>query len=228
MKETLRRKIKASFLGIFFVSLLFGSKSTIKQEPKQVKQESEEKATIVANDNEFVMTPNTVDYEQMEKIETETIIKEAQDKIANLDKSNLQKWFKKYKKITKEYSDYIDPPESIYDCYSSTEISYMQRCIETETYQADFESKTHVASVILNRINSKEWSNDPIEIVTSKNQFAYGRTNITKSTKLALEYSFMIEDTAQGCIGFRSDCSPMEWNGWNYIFTDKCGHNFYK
>ena len=59
------------------------------------------------------------------------------------------------------------------------------------------------------------------------NQFAYYRKEISDSTVLALEYAFMIEDTTNGSIGFRSDKLVDGWNGWEYVFTDG-KHYFYK
>ena len=41
------------------------------------------------------------------------------------------------------------------------------------------------------------------------------------------EYAYY-EDTTNGCIAFRSDCSPNEWNSWTKQFTDESGHTFYK
>ena len=137
-------------------------------------------------------------------------------------------WFILYKSTQEEYDDYLDSPESIYDYFTDEQIVMMQKCIETETYQCSFEAKVNVACVILNRVEHDEYPTDPVEIITSKNQFAYSRNNITEDTILALEYAFMIEDTTNGCIAFRSDCSPNEWNGWTKQFTDDSGHTFYK
>ena len=66
------------------------------------------------------------------------------------------------------------------------------------------------------------------ELITQNNQFSYGRDNISDSTVYALLYAYMIKDTTNGCIAFRSDCSPNEWNGWAKQFTDESGHTFYK
>ena len=104
----------------------------------------------------------------------------------------------------------------------------MLKCIETEAHEASFDCKVNVANVILNRIKSDQFPTDPVELITQKNQFAYGRNNISDSTVYALLYAYMVEDTTNGCIAFRSDCSPNEWNGWTKQFTDESGHTFYK
>lgn len=143
------------------------------------------------------------------------------------DKDKLT-WFILYKSMQEKYSDYIGVSESVYNYFTEDQITMMWKCIETETYQCSFNAKVNVACVILNRIEHDIFPTDPIEIITSPNQFAYGRNNITEDTKLALEYAFMIEDTTDGCIAFRSDCSPNTWLGLTKQFTDESGHTFYK
>lgn len=144
--------------------------------------------------------------------------------LKTLDK---KEYLTQYNNIINDYNIF-DLSETIYDYYTEEEITYMWKCIETETFQSDFNSKVNVACVILNRIENENFPLDPIDIITNNNQFAYGRNIITEDTKLALEYAFMIEDTTSGCIAFRSDISPKTWNGWEYQFTDDAGHHFYK
>lgn len=142
--------------------------------------------------------------------------------------TDKQTWFILYKSMQEKYSEYIGASDSIYDYYTDEQIRMMWKCIETETYQSSFDSKVNVACVILNRVEHDMFPTDPIDIITDENQFAYGRNVITDETKLALEYAFMIEDTTDGCIAFRSDSSPNTWNGWAKQFTDESGHTFYK
>ena len=153
---------------------------------------------------------------------------EFQEIIEPLKNTNKKEWFILYKSMQEYYIDYIDPSETVYDYFTEEQIAIMQKCIETETYQCPFDAKVNVACVILNRVEHEQFPTDPIEIITGKNQFAYSRGDITEDTKLALEYAFSIEDTTNGCIAFRSDCSPNEWNGWTKQFTDESGHTFYK
>ena len=164
---------------------------------------------------------NITNNKELEVLRIQSII----EPLKEIDK---RAWFILYKSIQEEYSDYLDPPESIYDYFTDEQVVMMQKCIETETYQCSFEAKVNVACVILNRVEHDEYPTDPIEIITAKNQFAYDRNNVTEDTILALEYAFMIEDTTNGCIAFRSDCSPDTWNGWEKQFTDESGHTFYK
>ena len=58
-----------------------------------------------------------------------------------------------YKDLVNEYSEWVEAPKTIYDVFSPDEIYLMQRCVETETFQRDFNSKCNVASVIFNRLN---------------------------------------------------------------------------
>lgn len=138
-----------------------------------------------------------------------------------------KEWFIAYKDLIEEYSEWVDPPETIYDYYTEDEIYLMQRCIETETFEADFDSKVNVASVILNRIESDEFANEVSEIIV-KGQFAFGRENISEDTVLALEYAFMIGDTTNGALYFHSKPKTETFNGAEFIFTDTAGHHFYK
>ena len=172
---------------------------------------------------EAIMTAreNAINNKYEEILRLQTIIETIKD-------DNKEIWFILYKTIQEEYNDYLDQSESVYDYFTEEQIAIMQRCIETETYQCSFEAKVNVACVILNRIEHDEFPTDPIDIITAYNQFAYGRNNVTEDTILALEYAFMIEDTTNGCIAFRSDCSPDTWNGWEKQFTDESGHTFYK
>lgn len=111
--------------------------------------------------------------------------------------------------------------------YTETDITYMWRCVETETYGADFESKTHVASVIINRVDNGGFGSSPYEVITSPYQFAYFRTSISDSTKEAVDYVLMNGDTARGALFFHSNKTTATFCGRSLIFTDSCGHNFY-
>ena len=137
-------------------------------------------------------------------------------------------WFQLYYNALFNIYELDDLPETPYDVFTEREITMMLKCIETETHEASFDCKVNVANVILNRVESEQFPTDPVELITQNNQFAYGRDNISDSTVYALLYAYMIEDTTNGCIAFRSDCSPNEWNGWAKQFTDESGHTFYK
>lgn len=70
--------------------------------------------------------------------------------------------------IVDKYSKYVDAPESLEDYYTDAQIQIMLKCIETETFEAPFDAKVNVASVILNRLNRDEFPTDPIKLITDK------------------------------------------------------------
>ena len=104
---------------------------------------------------------------------------------------------------------------------------YLERMVETETYGADMMSKTHVASVALNRLDAGNWGSSVQAIITAKNQFAYFRTSISDSTREAVDYVLMYGDTAQGALYFHSGGYTSTFCGRPCIFGDDVGHYFY-
>ena len=133
-------------------------------------------------------------------------------------------WYLEYKELRLKYNDYI-PYKTIYDEVLESEIYIMQRCVETEVYQKGFIPKCNVVSVILNRAIANHTTAE--EVVTKPRQFAYWRTEISETTKLAVEYVYEFGDTTNGAYAFRSDIMPMKWYDWTYQFSDGC-HHFYK
>lgn len=164
---------------------------------------------------------------------TNKIIKEEQSQNITLEEKVMaineiegtKEWFICYLEIIEQYNN---PYRSdLHDFFTEEEIYLIERTIETECYEQDFMSRVNVANVILNRYWDGSFGKSIEEIITSPNQFCYGRTEITEDTKLALQYAFFIEDTTNGSIAFRSDCCPETWYGWEYLFTDDAGHSFY-
>lgn len=209
--------------------MTLSSKQTKIDELKQKTIDLEKKLQNYENNNEELKSENEQLYNMLNqsmeanRLNVITVL----DYIEPLKDLDKLEYFKNYKQVIFNNSNLIDPPETIYDIYSTEEIYVMLKCIETETYQCPFDAKVNVACVILNRINHNKFPSNPIDVVTSPNQFAYYRKEISDSTVLALEYAFMIEDTTNGSIGFRSDKLVDGWNGWEYVFTDG-KHYFYK
>ena len=166
----------------------------------------------------------------IEEIEEYVAIElDVQEQIAQISAENNLEWFIAYKEIFSNYSSEIfDKPETIYDYFTEEEIYLIQRAVETECYQAGFDAKCNVASVILNRYYSGLFGETIKDIITSPKQFAYGRKKITEDTILAVEYAFEIEDPTNGAIGFHSNKKTKTFNGWEYVMTDQVGHHFYK
>ena len=139
-----------------------------------------------------------------------------------------KEWFLEYKKLIKEYEEWCDPPETVFDVFTEEEVNLICRVVETECYDQNFDSKANVASVVFNRLESGDFGDSITEIITKKKQFVYGREKITEDTILAVQYAFEIEDTTDGCVGFRSKKHPKEWYNWELQFIDEAGHGFYK
>lgn len=114
--------------------------------------------------------------------------------------------------------------------YTDEEIYLIERVVETETYQCSFDAKTHVASVVINRLNvdGQRFGKSIKKIVTSKNQFCYGRKKISNSTKEAVEYVIQNGDTAQGALFFKSGHKTKRFSGGKFVFQDDAVHYFYK
>lgn len=186
-------------------------------------------STNTKNSNKYMADSSKQIGTKKINIDYKKVYNDLQKKVKALDSSDKKEWFIGYKEIVSEFCNFFDTPESIYDYYSDYEIKLICRTVETECYQADFDSKCNVASVILNRIKQEETFGDTIEdVITKRNQFAYGRVNISEDTILAVEYAFMIGDTTNGCIAFHSNSKSETFNGWSYVFTDKVGHHFYR
>lgn len=135
----------------------------------------------------------------------------------------------KNKQETVEDTSTIIYPD-LYTDFTEEEIYLIQRVVETETYTADIESKMNIVSVVFNRFNhpNKKYGKDIIDIITSPNQFAYWRTEISETTIQAVENVYKYGDTTGGCIAYRSDKHPQYWYGWELQFIDSVGHGFYK
>ena len=166
-------------------------------------------------------------------------IDEALLKLNTLDKSNKEDWFKNYKAIQEEYSDWIDKDETIYDYFNQDELELLFRIVETEVRgDENFDEKVNVASVIFNRIGHEDFPMTLTDILTQRSpspQFssyisgAYKNVEVTDTTILACEYAFQIGDTTNGALYFDST-NGHSWADRNreYIFTDAVGHSFYR
>ena len=201
--------------GMFFISGIASFELDIARQKAERDMEREAEVEVIEEEPEVVEIPPTreelmfQDFDALSKIE---------------DKKD---WYLAYKGFLEDYPEF-DRGSTIYDRYTEEEIYLMQRVIETEVYGCDFEAKTHVASVILNRIEgNNNFPDDATTVCTAAGQFVYSRKQISEDTKLALEYVAEIEDTTNGALYFNS-MEPMEsWNGRPRIFTDHVGHSFY-
>lgn len=177
-----------------------------------------------------------IHYEPIENLVVEVIENTNKNAIEKMDSEinrincidDKKEWFITYKNIAREYENYFDPPETIYDCFSEKELILLFHVVQAEIGDKySFEQKVNVASVIFNRIKHERFPNSLSGILVA-NQFAtisdgrYKEVEVSEETVLACEYAFQIEDTTGGCLFFDSN------NRLNYRFMFFDGaHNFY-
>lgn len=137
-------------------------------------------------------------------------------------------WYIEYKKLIKHFKKWLkEVPEDITDVYTEEEIRYIERMVETETHGCSFEAHVNVANVIFNRVEHPKFPNNPKAVVTSPGQFCYGKTKITESVKLAVEYAYLFPDTTNGAIYFHSGAKTRTFNRKPLVHQDDAVHYFY-
>lgn len=123
--------------------------------------------------------------------------------------------------------------KTLYDTYSSSELELLFRIVEAEATDYNIECKSHVASVIFNRLKIGWWDGDLTKNLMANRQFEvvtngrYKRITVTEETIRACEIAFE-NDTAQGALFFDSTKGG-SWAHANreYLFKDDA-HWFYK
>ena len=202
---------------IFLASLINFTKPAEAQEEIITPIEIEETVVIVA---EVIEEPEEVEI---------TIEDEINQHIAELDtfKEDKQTYLIKYYEVINEYSEYYGTPVVVSDIYTAEEIDLMCRCIMTEIGGGSFDAKVNVAQVILNRINSEKFPNDPTSVITAANQFAYGSKGYDTSILQALEYAYLFgSEEVKDALFFQSMGYMEEWNGRELKWFDSY-HYFY-
>ena len=189
-----------------------------------------EDMTLVIEESISKAQVDVISKRQLDKIQ------EAVTEINALDTSDTKEWFKNYKEIEREYSEWVDTDESIYDYFNSYELELLFRIVETEVRgDKNFNEKVNVANVIFNRIKHEDFPVDLTEVLTEYPQFSsytsgtYKTVEVTETTRLACEYAFQFPDTTYGALYFDST-NGHSWADRNreYIFTDVVGHSFYR
>lgn len=192
------------------------------------KNDTEKTEKVVIQPISIVASDITYEIENVKEDPVEIAIAEMQTKMDEIEsiEDNME-WFIAYKEIVYKYTKWIDPPETVFNYFEPDEVMLICRTVETECYQQDFDSKCNVASVVFNRYYSGEFGDNIEEIITTPNQFAYGRETITEDTILAIMFAFEICDTTNGALYFHSNEKTETFNGADFIFQDSSGHNFY-
>lgn len=239
-----KRYVQAFILVCFFSSIIYAAPSVGLEDDYYRNIKNETATEEVAE----VIEPTEVTIGQNEKLYVESAseptkgkliedkIIEAQMRIDTLSAENSMEWFKKYKEIQNEYSEWIDTDETIYNYFDTSELDLLFHIVETEVRgENNFDEKVNVANVIFNRIKHEDFPTNLTDILTEYPQFSsyingeYKNVTVTETTILACEYAFQFQDTTNGALWFDST----RGNSWadrnrEYIFTDNVGHSFYK
>lgn len=217
-------------IGVILISFNKNNKEYVKQDniiykTNIINSEKNNNVKTIISEQEIKnpVKDNKPDFNELKKLEFHKKVFDLQESI-----EDQKEWFIQYKILLEDYSEWIDPPERIEDEYTSDEIYLIQRVVETETYDSDFLSKVNVANVIFNRIYNSKFPNNVSDVITAHNQFSYHKKEISYDTELAVEYAYMIKDTTNGALYFKSGKKSSSFNGASYVFEDTAGHYFYK
>ena len=208
---------------------LIASVVIIKPINLQAKEPIEGKEKLTLNDINEVDIDMIDEYEGIPVSIIDTMSESFDEALKELDKiEDTYEWYLAYKDIIKKYGALLEEtPQTIYDVYTDDQIYYIERMVETETHGCSFEAHVNVANVVFNRIEHEKFPDDPIGVVTSGGQFVYGRTKISESVKLAVEYAFLFPDTTHGAIFFHSGAKTKTFNRKPLVHQDDAGHYFY-
>ena len=210
---------------VFFITYIYNTEKQIS------KEEFNYNMQVYRHSKEAVELNKMLKYEQDEADFNNEMFLQAEELIAELDgiEDNMER-YKRIKELYDVYSDFIDPPENIYDYYTDEEVDLLCKVVQAECGpRYGFDSQARVAMVILNRIESDLFPNT-MEGVLNANQFvtvsngAYKKQKIDEQTRLACEYAFEygMEEV--------KDCLFFDSNGvLNYtkVYSDNA-MNYYK
>ena len=233
----LNNKIISIMIGGVIGVLLFGYGKLYNENKKlasvylQEKSNYEDLSTKYSKLNE--------NYVNLTNENLEPIINQAQRElilIEPLKKYDKKEYLTQYKNILSTYYE-LDPPETIYDYTTDEEFDLLCKVVEAEIGIGDFDQKCNVASSIINRYLSETFPNGWKELLFQKEngtyQYStignksYKKAKVSKDTILAIEYTFLIEDTTNGCTYFHSGNSSWHKNNLEFVFDDGL-HKFYR
>ena len=180
------------------------------------------------------------EYSEYQELTIENISNQAireQELIEPLKEYDKEEYLIQYKNILTTYSDYIDQPETIYDYTTDEEFDLLCRVVEAEIGIGNFDQKCNVANTIINRYFSETFPNGWKDLLFQKRNGVYQYSSVgnglyrtvevSEDTILAIEYSFMIEDTTNGCTYFHSGNSTWHEDNLEFVFDDGL-HKFYR
>ena len=205
-----------------------------------IRRASNENEHISINFNDVSDNSLSADIVVYEEYTSEEELIDAEIEKMNAEMSEIEniadkkQWFIAYKAIVEKYSNVFGTQQSIYDCFTEEEIDLLFRVVQSEVGdQYGFEEKSHVASVVFNRLDHEKFPDNISEILVPS-QFStiasgrYLNVEVSEDTILGCEYAFQIEDTANGCVFFERGDSTVHDNYATFSFRDGAGHKFYK
>lgn len=148
-----------------------------------------------------VNTENFIEKQSVSiNFEINNAIKERKQKMVEIGSIlDKKEWFIAYKNLLNEYSNIIDPPETIYDCFTEEELDLLFHVVQAEIGDEyySFEQKVNVVSVIFNRLKHEQFPNTLSEILIAS-QFQpisngkYREVEVSEDMVLACEYAFIM------------------------------------
>lgn len=184
--------------------------------------------------NSTTITYEKIPVEKEEPIEV--ITREMNAKVESISHiEDKEEWFVRYKEIINEYDWILDPPETIYDVFTSEELEFLYGVVQAEVGDEwSFENKVRVANVIFNRLESEKFGNSLGEVLIA-DEFYTVRTGrhreveVSNITILACEYAFIVEDLTNGSVYFEGKNSNVHslYATENKNINDEA-HKFYK
>ena len=221
---------------VFLVIILNDNKSAEQNKAiQEIKIQQEELFNSISKVNENVVTLNTYsaslnliinELKDIKEATYEVKALEFQTEMNALDNIvDKEKWFLEYKDICERYQEYVPMPLTIYDFLTEEEINRVLYTVQTEIGSGSFDAKVNVADVIWNRIDDSRWPNEVLKVIVP-GQFAYNNTNVTESTRLAVEYSFMFPDQTGGALAFHSMGQSERFGNYYFLLFDGY-HSFY-
>ena len=165
-----------------------------------------------------------VDNVDPSEIEDEIIIPFSASEMGVTDSIGLTQYTSGYRNLV-----------ALSDLFSPEVLDFLYREVEAETgLRANVECKSHVASVIFNRMEVGYWGTTIREVLTYPDQFkvvttkAYLYVTPTAETIQACEIAWF-KDTAQGALFFNRHVTE-SWakKHAQWIFKDEIDHDFYR
>lgn len=230
MKNRIAAFLLLSIWMVFLFVPIFGrcSKNDTKTETETVMLQEMSSQPATADVEQLLS------YEQEEAYVNGEIAKMNEEMAAITSIKDKKEWFVAYKGIIGTYSDVIDPPETIYDCFTGEELDLLFRVVQAEIGDYSFEQKVNVSSVIFNRLDNERFPNRLRDVLLAPGQFQtvfngrYKTVQVSEDTILACEYAFEIEDTTNGCLFFEAKNYKVHEKYATFLFEDDSGHKFYK